>query len=138
MAGQSVIARRVWIALGCVVALVAGLALAYWQWSRFESASGTLQNFGYVLQWPLFGVFPAFMVWRIYHLARTGRGDSATDESHLPGATQLEPNTGPSRMAYVPPTEDDVTGDPALARYNRMLAEIAAEDEANRTTKERA
>lgn len=134
MTGQSVTARRMWIALGCVVALAAGIGLAYWQWIRFESAGGTLQNFGYVLQWPLFGVFPAFMVWRIYHLARSGGDDSGAGGVE---AAEPEPNTGPSRMAYVPPTEDDVTDDPALARYNRMLADIAAEDEANQPTKER-
>ena len=30
---------------------------AYWQWTRFQSGSGTFQNLGYALQWPLFALF---------------------------------------------------------------------------------
>lgn len=37
--------------------VVAFLGLAYWQWTRFQSGSGTFQNLGYALQWPLFAVF---------------------------------------------------------------------------------
>lgn len=33
------------------------LFLAYWQWTRFRSGSGTFQNLGYAFQWPLFAVF---------------------------------------------------------------------------------
>lgn len=129
MAGQSVIAKRVWIALACVLALAIGLGLAYWQWTRFESSSGTLQNLGYVLQWPLFGFFPAFMVWRIYRYARSEH----TDE-HSPTeapVVSLSTSGGRSKMAYVAPTAstDTEDEDPALARYNAFLAELAAEDE---------
>ena len=31
--------------------------LAAWQWGRAESATGSLLNVGYGLQWPLFAVF---------------------------------------------------------------------------------
>ena len=37
-------------AAGCLV-------LAWWQWTRFQSASGTFQNLGYALQWPMFAGF---------------------------------------------------------------------------------
>ena len=40
-----------------VVAAAGCLGLAWWQWTRFESASGTFQNLGYALQWPLFAGF---------------------------------------------------------------------------------
>ncbi len=33
------------------------LALGWWQWTRFESASGSYQNLGYALQWPMFAGF---------------------------------------------------------------------------------
>ncbi|ATZ07069.1 hypothetical protein ACL1HS_07735 [Corynebacterium striatum] len=36
------------------------LFLAYWQWTRFRSGSGTFQNLGYALQWPLFAVFVVY------------------------------------------------------------------------------
>lgn len=36
------------------------LFLAYWQWTRFRSGSGTFQNLGYAFQWPLFAVFVVY------------------------------------------------------------------------------
>lgn len=39
------------------LAVVATLLLAWWQWTRFRSGSGSFQNLGYALQWPVFGVF---------------------------------------------------------------------------------
>lgn len=36
------------------------LFLAYWQWTRFKSGSGTFQNLGYAFQWPLFAVFVVY------------------------------------------------------------------------------
>ena len=32
-----------------LVAVVGGLLLAWWQWTRYQSATGTPQNLGYVL-----------------------------------------------------------------------------------------
>lgn len=40
-----------------IVAVCCTIALAWWQWSRFRSGSGTFQNLGYALQWPMFGAF---------------------------------------------------------------------------------
>ena len=42
-----------------LVILAAGdcLALGWWQWTRFQSTSGTFQNLGYAMQWPLFAGF---------------------------------------------------------------------------------
>lgn len=42
------------------LAVVATLALAWWQWTRFRAGSGTFQNLGYAFQWPLFGLFFIF------------------------------------------------------------------------------
>ncbi|MCX7445711.1 hypothetical protein OS125_10750 [Corynebacterium sp. P7003] len=39
------------------VAVLATLLLAWWQWTRFQSGSGSFQNLGYALQWPTFGIF---------------------------------------------------------------------------------
>jgi DNA-binding transcriptional regulator of glucitol operon len=137
--------RRLWTAVGCAVALVVGLGMAYWQWSRYESASGTLQNLGYVLQWPLFGFFPAFMVWRIYLVARRERGDPAaapSAESVAETASEPQPTTKRSFMAYVPPTAEDIPAadtaaqDPALAKYNALLADLNNADESTATDDE--
>lgn len=46
-----------WHILFLIVAVAATLALAYWQWTRFQAGSGTFQNLGYAFQWPLFGAF---------------------------------------------------------------------------------
>ncbi|SFG25729.1 hypothetical protein [Corynebacterium spheniscorum] len=40
-----------------ILAVCCTIALAWWQWSRFRSGSGTFQNLGYALQWPMFGAF---------------------------------------------------------------------------------
>lgn len=42
------------------IAVLGTLALAWWQWSRFQEGSGTFQNLGYAFQWPLFGAFFIF------------------------------------------------------------------------------
>src|ERR1700690_937560 len=51
--------RRRRPALIVLVILAAGgcLALGWWQWTRFQSVSGTFQNLGYALQWPAFAGF---------------------------------------------------------------------------------
>lgn len=112
-----------------VIAVIGGALLAYWQWTRYQSASGTLQNLGYVLQWPLFGVFPGFMFWRIHRTAQRERAyDAATGE---PVAEQSVPEPEPAtldpRLTYVQnrtvtyvADEDD-----ELLAYNRRLAELA-------------
>ncbi|QAU51794.1 hypothetical protein CPELA_02525 [Corynebacterium pelargi] len=48
---------RLWHILFLIIAVIATLALAWWQWTRFQSGSGTFQNLGYALQWPFFGAF---------------------------------------------------------------------------------
>lgn len=40
-----------------VIAVICTFGLAWWQWTRFQSGSGTFQNLGYAFQWPLFGAF---------------------------------------------------------------------------------
>jgi DNA-binding transcriptional regulator of glucitol operon len=79
-----------------LVAVVGGALLAWWQWTRYTSATGTLQNLGYVLQWPLFGVFPAFMFWRIN---RTAQRERAADEADANQAdTAADTNAEPVPM----------------------------------------
>src|SRR5919107_6238403 len=47
-----------------IVAAAGCLPLAWWQWTRFESASGSFQNLGYALQWPLFAGFVVFAYYK--------------------------------------------------------------------------
>lgn len=101
--------RRLGIAALCALALVGSVGLAWWQWQRFESASGTFQNLGYVLQWPLFGLFPAFMVWRWRRLR---------------AQEQDKPAPEPAPRPTVRPVVAEDEPDDELAAYNRYLAEL--------------
>ncbi len=104
----------------CVLSLVACVGLAWWQWQRFESSAGTWQNLGYVLQWPLFGLFPAFMFWRLRKLRR-----QHTEQPPAEVAPKLAPEPPPPPAAR----QDDGDEEPedrALAAYNRYLAELNA------------
>ncbi|WP_342318316.1 hypothetical protein [Corynebacterium mayonis] len=48
---------RAWHILLLTIAVICTILLAWWQWTRFTSGSGTFQNLGYALQWPFFGAF---------------------------------------------------------------------------------
>lgn len=124
--------QRLAIAAVCLASLVVCCGLAYWQWERFSQVGGTFQNLGYVFQWPLFGLFPAFMVWRIRRLdARRKAEDAAAATGALDEAAP-EPVAAPSRPVVTvepvrAPAHDDE--DEELAAYNRMLAELNARDQ---------
>jgi len=119
--------RRIAIGVLCLICLVVCCGLAWWQWNRFESASGTFQNLGYVLQWPLFGLFPVFMVWRIRKLHRAAVAEDAERpeqaESRKPAPEVPKPR--PARIVAEEPDDE-------LAAYNRYLAELNARDQENR------
>ena len=101
-----------------LIAVVGGLLLAWWQWNRYQSASGTLQNLGYVLQWPLFGVFPAFMFWRIHRTAKRERAYDAMPEPPIAPAS-VDP-----RLTYVQ-NRNVADEDSELLAYNEYLATLA-------------
>lgn len=104
--------RKVVIVGVSVLSLVACCALAWWQWSRFTEANGTFQNLGYVLQWPLFGLAPAYMFWRWNKL-----------RARQPApVVQAPPRPAPR------PKIDDACDD-ELAAYNRYLARLHEQQE---------
>lgn len=103
----SSLARKLGIVMLCLVCLAGACMLAWWQWDRYESASGTLQNLGYVLQWPLFGIFPAFMFWRIRKYSRRSGGAE-------PGAAASDAATG--APAVTQSTTDRAVVQPEEAR----------------------
>jgi DNA-binding transcriptional regulator of glucitol operon len=124
--GSLITPRRLAIAGVCLLSLVICTGLAWWQWQRFESATGSWQNLGYVLQWPLFGLFPAFLFWRMRKL-----------RARHEAAPPVEPAVPPaeSRVASprpVPARQDDDDEDPELAAYNRYLAQLNAADQERR------
>jgi DNA-binding transcriptional regulator of glucitol operon len=114
-----------------LIAVVGGALLAWWQWTRYESASGTLQNLGYVLQWPLFGVFPGFMFWRIHRSAQRERALDREQAIPAQRATSepepAEPTTVDPRLTYVQNRTSHFVAeeDQELLAYNHYLAQLA-------------
>ena len=110
--------RRIAIVATCLVSLLVCCGLAWWQWDRFTSANGTFQNLGYVLQWPLFGLFPAFMFWRIRKLNQKAEAAPVEAKPEVPAP---RPRPVPERT--------DTDEDDELAAYNRYLRELNARDQ---------
>src|SRR3954465_6907615 len=99
--------------------------LAWWQWTRFESASGSFQNLGYALQWPLFA---GFCVYAYYKFVRY---EQAPPEARKhDAATQIPDGLLPQRPKAARPSDDN----PALREYNAYLADLAAKDKETPTT----
>ncbi len=99
-----------------IVAACGCLALGWWQWTRFESTSGTYQNLGYALQWPLFAWFCLFAYRKFV------RYEEAPPELHRADTlTEVPAGLLPERPAPAAPHSDD----PVLREYNAYLAELA-------------
>lgn len=122
---QSSLARRLSIAGVCVGSVIVCLWLAWWQWERYSSAGGTFQNLGYVLQWPLFGLFPAFMFWRMRKLTRQAELADAAAVADEP-APAAAPARGSAAKDTAVADDPDDPDDAELAAYNRYLAELHA------------
>ena len=110
--------RRPALILLVAAAACGCLALAWWQWTRFESTSGSFQNLGYALQWPLFA---GFCVYAYYKFVRY---EEAQPAPH-PGDTVTEIPAGLLPERPKPADHDD---DPTLREYNAYLAELASAD----------
>ncbi|KAA9158401.1 hypothetical protein FPZ12_022685 [Amycolatopsis acidicola] len=129
--------KRLSIGALCLLSLIVCCGLAWWQWGRFESASGTFQNLGYVLQWPLFGLFPAFMVLRIRKLRQEAAAqDAAARDGAAQEVAQPEPVKAPEPKLPKPRAPKPVLrvheGEDELDAYNRYLAELNARDQQDR------
>jgi len=119
--------RRPALIVLVIVAACGCLALGWWQWTRFQSVSGTFQNLGYALQWPLFAWFC------VYAYRKFVRYEEAPPEPrNNDGATEIPAGLLPER----PERKQQPPDDPALREYNAYLAELAENDaqQQNRTT----
>jgi DNA-binding transcriptional regulator of glucitol operon len=108
-------------ALGC-------LGLAWWQWTRFESTSGSFQNLGYALQWPLFA---GFCVYAYYKFVRYEEAPPQPQEHQQ--MTEIPAGLLPERPRAA--ARDDADG--TLREYNAYLAELAETDQHRPTTHDR-
>ena len=107
-----------------IVAAAGCLALAWWQWTRFESASGTFQNLGYALQWPLFA---GFCFYAYYKFVRYE--DVPPEPRNHDAVTEIPSGILPERPKSATPSDDD----PTLRDYNAYLAELAKQDKEHPT-----
>lgn len=99
-------------ALGC-------LALAWWQWTRWESSSGDFQNLGYAMQWPLFAGFCFYAYFKFV------RYEEAPPEPHPQDTvTEIPDGLLPER----PRADAAQDADPTLREYNAYLADLAKAD----------
>jgi len=107
-----------------IIAACGCLALGWWQWSRWESATGSFQNLGYALQWPFFAGFC------VYAYRKFVRYEEAPPEPR----SASEPTEIPEGLLPDRPKPADRDDDPALREYNAYLAELASKDRPDRTT----
>nr|WP_165009614.1 hypothetical protein [Corynebacterium lizhenjunii] len=84
-----------WHILLIAVVVVAFLSLAWWQWTRFRSGSGTFQNLGYAFQWPLFAAFVVYA----YRMTVRYENERISAENQAASA-------GESDFHYVAPGEE--------------------------------
>lgn len=107
------------------VAAAACLALGWWQLDRFESASGTAQNLGYALQWPVFAI--AF-VWAYRRFVILEDDPEVVEQQRSrSGPTEIPDGILPERPSAADPAVAalrEAADDPAAAEYNRYLAEL--------------
>ncbi|MGB3481900.1 MAG: hypothetical protein WBB07_06730 [Mycobacterium sp.] len=112
--------RRRWALVVLVIAAAgACLALGWWQWTRYESASGTFQNLGYALQWPFFAGFCVYAYRKFVLLEETPPEPRSNFEM-----TEIPADLLPQRPDAAPAADDDLT----LREYNAYLAELAKGD----------
>ena len=109
-----------------IVAAAGCLALAWWQWTRFQSASGTFQNLGYALQWPLFAGFCVYAYQKFVRYEEAPPKPATRD-----AATEVPEGLLPERPKPATRLDDDS----ALREYNAYLAELAEADNDDRTSK---
>lgn len=112
--------RRRRPALIALAAVGAGgcLLLAWWQWTRYESNSGTFLNLGYALQWPMFAAFCVYAYFKFVRLEETPPSYEQTDTAR---ATEIPAGLLPERPKAAAPADDD----PTLREYNAYLADLA-------------
>lgn len=119
--GVATTRRRRFALIILVIAAASGcLALGWWQWTRYESVSGTFQNLGYALQWPMFAGFC------VYAYRKFVRYEA---EPPLPPAADVMTEIPAGLLPERPAPHSEVG--PAMREYNAYLAELAKTDETN-------
>ena len=109
--------RRIVPVIFLTIAVLATFALAWWQWTRFRSGSGTFQNLGYALQWPLFGAF------FVYAYRKFNEYEDEVKQTGI-SPVEREQETARSRGVVTEITEDFLPERPSMdvETFNRLNA----------------
>ena len=118
--------RRFALILGVIVAAGGCLALGWWQWTRYESTSGSFQNLGYALQWPLFAGFCVYAYRKFIRYEQSPPAPPGPTDA----PTEIPEGLLPQRPSAATPTSNRV-----LTEYNAYLAELARHDENDNNTR---
>jgi hypothetical protein len=142
--------RLKWLArtAAALLCIAVFLFMGWWQWSRSQSSHGTLQNFGYAIEWVVFAGFVGVMWWRMLRddvapaapESRSVAGD-AEDAAAGPRHTELVTSGIGSPAGFRPaPAHPGSSGTPSSGQgvqepdeeveaYNRYLAWLNGDDE---------
>jgi DNA-binding transcriptional regulator of glucitol operon len=122
-----------------VIAFLVCLRLGWWQWDRAQSHTGTFQNLGYALQWPVFAGFVAVLWWKtirdVLHPELREQREAARAEKDRAKAAEAAaaaagtPGADPAQVVPAAAVLPTVEEDPEVAAYNRYLASLYARDE---------
>ncbi|WP_290276756.1 hypothetical protein [Corynebacterium faecale] len=132
--GQPNLKTRKKVRLSHVVFLLicfcVALALAWWQWSRFQSGSGTFQNLGYAFQWPVIGGFLiyAYRKYLEYENQSIDKENLAVELARHPDADNTADTTaeGTALPAATPEATEDfmISNRPSLVDNSDQVTEI--------------
>ncbi len=123
--GVPALFRRLGLILLVIVAAVTCLLLGWWQWGRFDSATGTAQNLGYALQWPLFAAFVVYAFFRFLRLEREARAEeNGVAIPRVETRRATEPTELPAGLLPERPVVRAEESDPVVTEYNRQLAAL--------------
>jgi DNA-binding transcriptional regulator of glucitol operon len=105
-----------------LAAAVVCVRLGWWQWHRAQQ-TGSLQNLGYAIQWPVFGLFALALWGRVIR-------DQVRPPRQAPRSTPIRrPRpAAPAATAEQLPLAPDDPADAELIAYNRYLASLAERD----------
>lgn len=123
-----------WWAGHVLVVLLAVLfcRLGWWQFDRSKTPTGSIQNFGYALQWPVFAAVLLYGWSRIVREeARNASGDRSTRPAPAPrrGAAGVPFGSESGAVAAARRrAEEAAAQDEELSAYNRYLADLAVRD----------
>lgn len=108
--------RWLWPFVGVALFVAACVLLAWWQWDRSQSVSGTARNLAYALEWPSFAGFAVYMLIRAIRLERAESAEDAADSADADdvnadhSATESGPTADAARAVSADAVSVDVTG----------------------------